>query len=195
MNHYFINNNLKSELRSISIKIFDTSFVFYTDNGVFSKKDVDYGSKLLILEYIKNNNTPKKILDIGCGYGVIGIIIGKITSSFISMCDINKRSIHLAKMNATKNNVDSKIFESDIYSNVTDKYDIIITNPPIRAGKKVYMKILEEAKYHLEKDGELWFVIRKEQGSKTVERDISGIYDVKLIKKSKGYCVFKAKIH
>ena len=195
MGHYFTNNeNLKSELRSINYNLLNTSFVFFTDNGVFSKSSIDFGSKLLIEEYLKNSNNNLEILDVGCGYGVIGITLSKLTNSYVEMIDINKRSVHLTKMNIDKNKVNANTFVSDIYENITKKYDIIITNPPIRAGKKVYMTILNDAKNHLKENGELWFVIRKEQGAKTVAEKLEEIYNITLIEKYKGYYIYCANL-
>ncbi len=192
MEHYFTNNNnLKSNLRSIEYKVQNTSFVFYTDNGVFSKSSVDYGTDLLIQSYLENGKKTGKVLDVGCGYGVIGIVINKINKQKVDQIDVNKRAIHLTEMNNKTNKTKSKTFISDIYENVVDKYDVIITNPPIRAGKKVYMRILTEAERHLTQNGELWFVVRKDQGAKTIEKELQKKYKIDLIKRQRGYHIYK----
>ena len=104
MEHYFTNNNnLKSNLRSIEYKVQNTSFVFYTDNGVFSKSSVDYGTDLLIQSYLENGKKTGKVLDVGCGYGVIGIVINKINKQKVDQIDVNKRAIHLTEMNNKTN--------------------------------------------------------------------------------------------
>lgn len=194
MEHYFTNNDhIKSELRSINYTILNTSFVFYTDNGVFSKNKIDFGTDLLINTYLKTNNTKKKILDVGCGIGVIGLTLAKLTNSTVDLIDINKRSVHLTKMNIKSLKLNANAYTSNVYENVKEKYDIIITNPPIRAGKKVYMSILNEARDYLNASGELWFVIRAQQGAKTVEKQLEEKYIVELINKEKGYYIFKAK--
>ena len=110
------------------------------------------------------------------------------------MIDINKRAIHLCEMNIKSNKVKAKVFESNIYENVKDKYDVIITNPPIRAGKKIVLEILERAKEFLNKDGELWFVIRKDQGAKSIAEELKNTYNLEILKKSKGFYIFKAKM-
>ena len=193
MEHYFTNNeNLKSNLRSIEYTVKNTSFVFYTDNGVFSKSTVDYGTDLLIKTYLDNSKKTGNVLDIGCGYGVIGIVINKIKGQEIEQVDVNKRALHLTEMNNKENKTKSKVYESNIYEKITNKFDVIITNPPIRAGKKIYMTILKEAHKYLKPNGELWFVVRKDQGAKTIEKELKENYNIKLIEKQRGYYIYKA---
>ena len=105
------------------------------------------------------------------------------------MIDINKRALNLAKKNAKLNNVDVMIFESNIYEQVTKKYDYIITNPPIRVGKVILYEILINASNYLKENGHLIFVINKDQGAKSVMRDMEKYYNVKLVVKNKGFFV------
>ena len=193
--HYFTNDeNIKSELRTINYDNGDFSLVFYSDNGVFSKNHLDFGSKLLIENIIKKCRDNISVLDVGCGYGFIGITLSKILNADVTMVDINKRAVHLTEMNIKKNIVNAKVLESNIYKNVTGKYDLIVTNPPIRAGKKIVLEILLEAKEFLNIDGELWFVIRKDQGAKSIAKELANIYNLEIIDKTKGFYIFKAKI-
>ena len=193
MGHYFTNNeNLKSNLRSIEYAVKNTSFVFYTDNGVFSKSNVDYGTDLLINTYLSYGKKTGTVLDLGCGYGVIGITVNKINNQVVEQIDINKRALHLTEMNNKRNKTENKIYESNIYEQVTKKYDVIITNPPIRAGKKIYMTMLREAYKYLLPNGELWFVARKDQGAKTIEKELRKNYNINLIEKQRGYYIYKA---
>lgn len=161
-------------------------FSFHTDNGVFSKSGLDFGTRSLIeaLPQIKG-----RVLDFGCGYGPIGIIIKKLYDTEVDMIDINKRSIELSKKNSALNNVDVNVFESDIYSNVKGKYNYIITNPPIRVGKEILYKILLDAKDYLLPDGELWLVINKDQGAKSLIKTLGYKYNVKIIGRNKGFFV------
>ena len=190
MNHYFTNNeNLKSEEKNIKVKIKDVELIFTTDNGVFSKKALDFGTRTLL------ENIPTlhgQVLDFGCGYGPIGIYIKKTNDVLVDMVDINKRSVNLAKKNALLNKVEVNIFESDIYSNVNKKYDFIITNPPIRIGKQKLYEILFGAKDFLKENGELWLVINKDQGAKSLVRDLEKTYEVEVITKNKGFYIIKA---
>lgn len=195
MAHYFTNNeNLKSELRTIKYDNGDFSLSFYSDNGVFSKNHLDYGSSLLINNVIKNCSKNLNILDVGCGYGFIGITLAKIIDANVVMVDVNKRAVHLTEMNIKENKVNAKVIESNIYENVDGKYDVVVTNPPIRAGKKIVLEILLKAKEFLNINGELWFVIRKDQGAKSIAKELKSIYNLEVVEKSKGFYIFKAKM-
>ena len=196
MAHYFTNeNNLKSEIRTIRYTNGDFSLVFNSDNGVFSKDHLDFGSKLLIETMIKNIDKNKSILDVGCGYGFIGISLAKILNSKVVMVDINKRAIHLTNMNIKENKVNAQAFESNIYENVKEKFDVIVSNPPIRAGKNIVLEILERAHEFLNINGELWFVIRKDQGAKSIAKELEKIYKIEIMEKSKGFYIFRTKTY
>ena len=109
------------------------------------------------------------------------------------MVDVNLRSINLSKKNSLLNNVEVNVFESDIYSNVKDKYDFIITNPPIRAGKKILLEILDGSKEYLSENGECWFVMRKDHGVKTMIKNLEANFKCQIIDKSKGFYVVMMK--
>lgn len=163
-------------------------YTFKTDNNVFSKKGLDFGTRTL-LESIDIDNISGDVLDFGCGYGPIGIYIASNTTASVDMIDVNERALNLARSNVSINRVNVNIFESNIYSNVTKKYDYIITNPPIRVGKKTLYEILIKAKEHLKDNGHLIFVINKDQGAKSTMKDMSEYYDVKILEKNKGFFV------
>lgn len=190
MNHYFTNENVKSELRKISVNINDKRFVFNVDNGVFSKKGLDFGSRALI-ETLLLENLSGKGLDVGCGYGPIGIVLSSFFSLEIDMVDINKRAVHLSKINVKENVVNCNSFVSNIYESVDKKYDFIVTNPPIRAGKKIVYDMLFGAREHLLPGGALYFVVNKDQGAKSIARDLEKIGKVEVLKKHKGFFVIK----
>lgn len=191
MGHYFTNENLPSDIRETTSVVLGQKFTFLTDNGVFSKDGLDFGSRLL-LETIPLEEVGGKILDMGCGYGVLGIVVGKITSAHVDMVDVNLRALHLAERNAKLNGVSCfNVFESNAYENIISKYSTIITNPPIRAGKKVVYDITMNAKDYLEDDGKLFLVIRKGQGAKSLIVDLKKIYNVEVLEKSKGFYIIK----
>ena len=195
MSHYFTNDEkLISEIRELNYKYASFSFTFFSDNGVFSKKNIDYGSRLLLETYLKENNKNKKVLDVGCGYGFIGIVISIVNDSYVDMIDVNKRAIHLTKRNIKKyKDFKGNAFISDAYNEIKDKYDVIITNPPIRVGKIKLLEILQGAFDHLNKDGNLYFVIRKNQGALSIKKILEETKTVEIINKDKGYFVFKVK--
>ncbi len=195
MEHYFTNNqNLKSELRDISCVFNEQEFLFKSDNGVFSKNRIDYASLFLVKTFFAfNKKSFNSILDVGCGYGFIGIVLSKTLNKHVDMIDINKRAVHLAKMNITNNQVDANAWESNVYESVLKKYDLIITNPPIRAGKKVVLEILKGGLERLNESGEVWFVISKDQGAKSIIKELEKVSTVTILDKSKGFWVINAK--
>ena len=191
MGQYFINESLPSNVKVTNCVVRGHKFTFLTDNGVFSKDGLDFGSRLL-LESIPLEEVGAKVLDMGCGYGVFGIIINKLTNACVDMVDVNLRAMHLAKRNIKENNCTNiNVFESSCYTNVTDKYNTIITNPPIRAGKKIVYEILMNAKEYLLENGNLFLVIRKEQGAKSIISDLEKEYNVEILEKSKGFFIVK----
>ena len=193
MSHYFENDeNLVSEIKPFSICVNGNNFNFNTDNGVFSKGELDFGTKLLITNVL-NLNIKGEVLDLGCGYGAIGIILGKILDCNITMSDVNRRAIHLTKMNAKKNSVTVNVIESDGYDNITNSFDYIISNPPIRVGKKKLYELLIHSKNHLKKNGEMIIVIRKEQGALSLIKDMKEYYNVDVLDKEKGFFIISLK--
>lgn len=194
MSHYFTDNReLAKNRKDLSFRFSCFNLTFVSDNGVFCKDYIDEGS-IALLKVLNENELGEKILDVGCGYGTIGITLKKcFPDSQIDMVEINPRAIELAKINAEKNKCDVRIFESDVYSNVTDcDYTDIVTNPPIRAGKKVIYKIFEEAYDHLSDNGILWVVIRKNHGAQSAKRFLESVFgNCEIVRKDKGYYILK----
>jgi 16S rRNA (guanine1207-N2)-methyltransferase len=178
----------QSELRG-------NSFRFKTDRGVFSKKEIDFGSRLLI-DTFELKNEACLILDVGCGYGPIGLSLAKAyPESLVHMVDVNERAIILAKENAAENNIENvKIYESDRLTGVEEKkFNAILTNPPIRAGKQVVHDIFEQSFLHLDNGGELWVVIQKKQGAPSAMDKMEELFgQVEVAAKSKGYFILKS---
>lgn len=194
MGQYFDNDKLPSKMVKTECFVLGKKFVFNTDNGVFSKDGLDFGSRLL-LESIPLEEVGGKVLDMGCGYGVFGIVINKLTSCCVDMVDVNLRAIHLSQINIKENHCSNvNAFESNVYQNIDSKYTAIITNPPIRAGKKVVYDIVMNAKDYLEDNGKLFLVIRKEQGAKSLIKDLEKIYSVKILEKKKGFFILECEV-
>lgn len=193
MNHYFTNNeDLKSAIRYLNYTYGDIKINLASDNGVFSKDRVDYGSRLLVETFLKNSNLKSgDFLDLGCGYGYIGITLSKLLNINMTMSDVNKRAIHLTKMNVKSNNVKTDIILSNGFENIAKTFDVIITNPPIRVGKEILNRLLTDSINHLKKNGELWFVMRKDQGAKSIISYLNKFKNCEIIAKSKGFFIIK----
>ena len=194
MSQYFDNDkNIKSEKKLIKFNFNDREFSLYSDNGVFSKDRFDYGTRVL-LNNIDICNLSGNVLDLGCGIGVVGVILGIFNKNInIDMVDVNERAIDLVKSNLLLNKVNANVFISNVYDNVKKKYNYIITNPPIRAGKDVIRKFLLGGYDYLEDNGKLYFVMRKEHGVKSIIKELEDIYNVKIIDKDKGFYVVELK--
>jgi 16S rRNA (guanine1207-N2)-methyltransferase len=194
--HYFSRTQkVESEPKYWDFTLRSQVFRFKTDNGVFSKKEVDFGSRLLI-EAFELPNVEGSVLDIGCGYGPIGLSIAKnYPERIVHMIDVNERAIELSKANAVQNAVHNvEIYESDTLINVKEyNFAAILTNPPIRAGKKTVHDIFEQSYEHLVTGGELWIVIQKKQGAPSALEKLKERFTiVETIDKSKGYFIIKA---
>lgn len=195
MAHYFTNEeNLKSEIEKVIAEINGIPFYFYTDNGVFSKGELDFGTELLLKNFKYDNPNNKTLLDIGCGCGPIGIYASHLGFT-VDMSDVNKRAIHLSNMSLKEQNLNANVFESDAYKNINNKYDYIVSNPPIRVGKEKLYEIVMNAKDHLKNGGTLWIVVRKQQGAESMVRDMKNVYKtVEVITKKKGFFIIKASL-
>lgn len=194
--HYYSRTQkVESEPKYWDFTLRNQLFRFKTDNGVFSKKEVDFGSRLLI-EAFELPNVEGSVLDVGCGYGPIGLSIAKnYPERIVHMIDVNERAIELSKANAVHNAVHNvEIYESDTLINVKEfNFAAILTNPPIRAGKKTVHDIFEQSYEHLVTGGELWIVIQKKQGAPSaIEKLKERFTTVETIDKSKGYFIIKA---
>jgi 16S rRNA (guanine1207-N2)-methyltransferase len=153
---------------------------------------VDYGSQVLLntLDFEKG----KTLLDLGCGYGPLGISLAKVQGVKPTMVDINNRAIDLAKQNAQKNGVEADIFQSNIYEKVNGTFDYIISNPPIRAGKQVVHTIISESINYLKVGGNLTIVIQKKQGAPSAKAKMEEVFgNVEILKRDKGYYILRSE--
>jgi 16S rRNA (guanine1207-N2)-methyltransferase len=195
--HYYSQNpSVQSKPQKFSFVLRGHTFAFTTDQGVFSKNEIDFGSRLLIESF----GIPKvkgRILDVGCGYGPIGITLAtEFPDRQVDMVDVNERALSLAKENAQNNHVHNvKVFYSDTLQNVTHgEYAAILTNPPIRAGKKTVHEIFESGFSKLCENGELWTVIQKKQGAPSALDKLRTLTsEVEVVVKNKGYYIIRAK--
>ena len=196
MPHYYTNNiNLESDESSINFRFRNHELTFISDIGVFSKERVDYGSRAL-LDAMNVGENQKTLLDVGCGYGTLGVSLAKEYPWLsVDMVDVNERAVLLTCKAIKVNNIDNaKAYVSYVYENVTESYDIIISNPPIRAGKKVVFEILEKAYEHLNVNGELVIVIQKKQGAPSAKAKMEEVFgNCEIISRDKGYYILKSQ--
>ncbi|MFC0559085.1 class I SAM-dependent methyltransferase [Halalkalibacter alkalisediminis] len=195
--HYYTEKpGVDSQERDWKFDLRGVTFSFFSDRGVFSKKEVDFGSKLLT-DVFSFPAVTGDILDVGCGYGPIGLSIAKSDSTrVVHMIDVNERALQLSERNAERNQIKNvEIYKSDRLVSVTKTdFAAVVTNPPIRAGKQIVHSIFEQAYQHLVNQGELWVVIQKKQGApSSVEKLESLFNEVEVVEKKKGYFIIKAK--
>lgn len=194
--HYYSRQpETKHDRRVIETALRGKKFRLVSDSGVFSKGDVDYGSKVLI----EAMEIPEgaSVLDVGCGYGPIGLTAAALApAGHVTMVDINQRAVELARENARSNGISNvTVLESDVLQAVKGQtFDVVLTNPPIRAGKAVVHAIFEQAHEQLRDGGSLWVVIQKKQGAPSAMSKLEGLFTkVEEIGKDKGYRIFRAE--
>jgi len=195
MSHYFNDDpNVPHDEKVLEDTFFDVPFSFVTDAGVFSKSKVDQGSRILI-ETVEVRDKDRVLIDMGCGYGAIGLVLAKLHGNLsCHLYDVNERALGLARKNIRRNgitNADASV--SDLFGQTVGNADIIVTNPPIRAGKDTVFRLYEGAKDHLSDDGVLWVVIRKQQGAPSSITKLKTLFqDVDVRNRSKGYWIIRA---
>ena len=197
MGQYFeYNPNLKNNIHEVRYTFKGKELVFDVDNGVFSKDRVDFGTNVL-LNSIPNFEKELRILDMGCGYGVIGLCIAKAyPEASVTMADVNQRAVELTKANIIKNRINNaNVLLSNLYDgfNSSDMFDVIISNPPIRAGKNIVHGVAINGYEHLKWGGKILLVIQKKQGAPSMEKCLFEVFgNVKTLNKENGYFIFES---
>ncbi|MBI0022999.1 MULTISPECIES: class I SAM-dependent methyltransferase [Lactobacillus] len=195
--YYAANPTAKHDEHIIDYQINNIDLKFTTDAGVFSKMRVDYGSGVLIKQMAEVDFPSSNILDVGAGYGPIGLFAAKFwPEQTVDLVDVNERGLNLVAQNAEVNGITNvNIYKSDVYDEVPSerKFGLIVTNPPIRAGKKVVSSILAGAKDHLVEDGVLLVVIQKKQGEPSARKLLKETFgNCTILIRDKGYYVLQA---
>jgi 16S rRNA (guanine1207-N2)-methyltransferase len=196
MEHYYTNQpGIDSKEQTFTFTLRGRDFRFVTDRGVFSKDRIDFGSVLLI--EMMEITDGMDVLDVGCGYGPIGMCAATLTpSGKVDMIDVNERAVALANRNLQLNGLgNARARVSDLFSAIEgeEMFDAILTNPPIRAGKQVVHGIFEQAHAHLKPGGSLWVVIQKKQGAPSAFAKLKELYgSVEDVARKKGYHIFRA---
>lgn len=194
MTHYYTDNKeLKSEQIEFKYVYDSEEFVFRSDHGVFSKDGIDYGSYLL-LKCIKNQSLGDSILDLGCGYGAIGIILSRFNPySKVDLVDVNSRATELATLNGKINNVEINVYKTNDINTLETQYTTVVLNPPIRAGKCVIFELYEKAHLNLQDNGRLFIVIQKKHGAESSLKKLKSIFKtVNILDKIHGHWIIEA---
>jgi len=196
MAQYFDNIEIASpKTYEYALTLGDRHFLLRSTSGTFSKEGLDDGSRLL-LETIFQTNLGEDILDLGCGTGPIGLILAATDPKrHLTLSDVNLRALDTAKCNAEALQVTKqvKIVNSDVYRSIDSTFDTIVSNPPIRAGKKVTYAIYDGAPSHLKEHGRLIIVIRRKQGADSVQAHLLTLFNkVEVLASHKGYRVISA---
>lgn len=197
--HYYTENPQSPSAKTRwTTRIKDVPITFQTDHGVFSRERVDEGTRLLIesAQILPHAN----VLDLGCGYGAVGVsVLTLVKTATVTMVDVNARAVALAEQNAQINHVDERartLCGDAVGLLMTDAqcYDVIMLNPPIRAGKDVVFSLYEVARMKLNQQGVLYVVIQKKQGAPSTEDKLLTLFQqVERVARRRGYVVFCAR--
>ena len=196
MSYYFDENpNSESNIKEIKFSLYGQNYAYFTDNGVFSKSKIDEGT-YIFLKVLLPLHLTGRILDLGCGYGPIGLTIAlNEKQARVDLADINSRALALASRSGERLNLNERVtfLHSDIFEKIEGPYDSIVVNPPIRAGKVVTYRMYLESKQYLIDGGSLYVVIRRKQGAESALKYIETVFEnVSVLHKEKGYWIIKA---
>lgn len=194
--HYFVNKEHKEgDFFTFSAEFMGKRYLIHSCNDVFSKNSLDYGSLVLVKTVINENILDGDTLDMCCGYGTIGMLLADNVGVNIDMCDINTTAVSLAKQNTTYNKVKmGDIFESDMFGSVTKTYKHIVSNPPIKTGKKLLLDFANSAYSHIEDGGTLTVVIKKNLGADSFKKYLTELFgNCEVLERDKGYYILHSK--
>lgn len=185
---------MSSDRKEHSFRFSGWTYTFMTDHGVFSKTKVDAGTEIF-LKTLENEDITGSVLDLGCGYGVIGIVLKKIKPFLaVTSVDVNPRAVELTELNADVNHVQIQACVSDGFKMINNTFDSVVMNPPIRAGKKVIYELFAGAYEHLNDNGSLYIVIRRQQGAESAFDYLNNLFDnCDVINRKKGYWILRSK--
>ena len=205
MSHYFSEKQeVKSDRKIIKYEIENKKFEFVTDNGVFSKTKVDFGTDVMLKVFLRENMNKKNqkfdVLDIGCGYGVVSVVMKAFFQKIKTVSsDVNERALELTTENLLKNEVvkdendEFGVRKSFVFDNISEKFDVILSNPPIRAGKQTIFQIYEKSFEHLNENGEFYCVIQTKHGAKSMQKKLEEVFgNCETLEIDAGYRIFRS---
>ncbi|TGY67304.1 class I SAM-dependent methyltransferase [Dubosiella muris] len=188
MAHYFTNDDVKDRPFDIGFEIDGRSFTLHSNQGVFSKDKLDEGTRLLLETVLDHETDPRSILDLGCGIGVVGVVLQSRYHTDMTMIDINARAVQLAKANMEKYGLKARVEAQDGIQ--TGVFDCIVFNPPIRIGKPAMYALLDSCVEHLSEHGRLWLVMRKQHGAPSAVKHFEEAgCRVERVTRDKGYWI------
>ena len=196
MQHYFIDKEHQdSDFFDFNDSVLGMDLCFRSCDSIFSKNKIDDGTRALLEAISKKCVLSGHGLDLGCGLGVIAIALIKKFGVTFDMIDINNTAVKLSKQNTIKNGVSdfAKVFYSDGFKEVENIYDFIVTNPPIKTGKKLLFELMSGAFEHLKDNGQLILVIRKDHGMESLKKHITSLFgNCDIVERNKGFYILKA---
>lgn len=190
--HYFSERPISAERRGlVKTRLRGMEFGFVTSSGVFSIRRVDRGTRLLVESMVLPGEG--RVLDMGCGYGVVGVVAGRLVPGLeVWMTDINERAVSLARLNLDRNGVEAEVRQGDLYEPVGGmRFGVVLSNPPISAGlRRVVRPLVEGAVAHLEVGGSLQVVVQSRKGGKTLAAMMEDAFGgVEVLARGGGYRV------
>lgn len=193
MQHYFIEKQHSAEdFFEFEDEIADMKIKFRSCDSIFSKNSIDEGTRTLLDTVFSKLSLSGNGLDLGCGYGVIGISVIKKLGLNCDMVDVNGTAVDLSKHNLLLNGIraGANVFKSNGFENVTSNYDFILTNPPIKTGKTLLFSLMDGCFEHLNKGGTLTLVIRKSHGEESLKTKLVELFgNCEILKRNKGYYI------
>lgn len=198
MSHYFEDIEHKQEdYFVIEDYINNKKYSFQSCNNVFSKEKIDYGTRVLLKTVLKEfEELGQRVLDIGCGYGAIGIVLAnEYKNSHFVMTDITKTAVRLTKQNLYLNKItNAEVYNSNLFDKIEGKFHTIVTNPPIKVGKEVLLSLITGAYEHLEEEGHLVLVIKKSHGKDSIKKQLEETFsNCEVLEREKGYYILSSQ--
>lgn len=195
MKHYFTDNReLPSDRKEFSFRFLGTDYKMVSDAGVFSKREADEGS-LLLIKTVNEEQLQSPLLDLGCGIGLMALLLKHLKPHLeITGTDINSRAVECARESSVKLDLPITFLVGDGTSMLTSPFSTVVLNPPIRAGKNTVYRLFQESYDILSNEGCLYVVIRRQQGAASAYVELGRIFgNVSRIALKKGFEVLKSQ--